>query len=356
MAAAYDVDFYFTSPDAAYWYQPSRFDLDLSELKIRYARNPSRLYRSIVAGEYDAVVSTLSGRASLVAAYGAARRADIPFLLWIGIWEHPRTLFHRLSRPFTRLLYRHADALFVYGSHVAEHVRREVGRERSVFELCQAVDNEVFRRHPPRVAPGNRSDTDGSSVLGCFVGRLDPDKGVDLLLTALAAAPRVRLLVIGEGTDEATGALVRLAARLQISERVEFVGFLPQADLPSRLADCNFLVLPSVTTRKQKEPWGLVVNEAMNCGLPVIATTAVGAAAGGLVVDEITGFVVPERDTAALAAAMNRIAGDVDLRARLGAAARDHVQRWSYDVAAAEFSRGIEAALSPLIRPSQVPT
>ena len=59
-------------------------------------------------------------------------------------------------------------------------------------------------------------------------------------------------------------------------------------------------VLPSITTRLFKEPWGLVVNEAFNQGVPVIATDAVGAAAGGLVENGVNGFVVPEGNSRAI--------------------------------------------------------
>ena len=75
-------------------------------------------------------------------------------------------------------------------------------------------------------------------------------------------------------------------------------------------AACDVLVVPSIRTRTFREPWGLVVNEAMNRGLPVIASDAVGAAAGGLVRDGVNGLVVPAGDSAALAAAIRRLAGD----------------------------------------------
>ena len=67
-------------------------------------------------------------------------------------------------------------------------------------------------------------------------------------------------------------------------------------------AACDVLVVPSVPTRTFREPWGLVVNEAMNQGLAVIATDAVGAAAGGLVRDGENGLIVPAGDERALAA------------------------------------------------------
>jgi glycosyltransferase involved in cell wall biosynthesis len=90
-------------------------------------------------------------------------------------------------------------------------------------------------------------------------------------------------------------------------------------------AGSDVVVVPSVPTRDFLEPWGLVVNEAFDQGVPVIATDAVGAAAGGLVRHEQTGLVVPAGDEHALAAALRRVQDDPVLRARLGAAGRDAV-------------------------------
>ena len=98
------------------------------------------------------------------------------------------------------------------------------------------------------------------------------------------------------------------------------------------------LVVPSVQTRTFREPWGLVVNEAMNQGLAVIATDAVGAAAGGLVRDGHNGLVVSAGDSAALAGAMTRLAQDVPLRARLGTAGKQDVLAFSHQAWAEGFS------------------
>jgi glycosyltransferase involved in cell wall biosynthesis len=82
------------------------------------------------------------------------------------------------------------------------------------------------------------------------------------------------------------------------------------------------VVVPSVPTRDFLEPWGLVVNEAFDREVPVIATTAVGAAAGGLVRHERTGLVVPPGEPEALARALRRLHDDPALRQRLGTAGR----------------------------------
>ncbi len=103
-------------------------------------------------------------------------------------------------------------------------------------------------------------------------------------------------------------------------------------------------MIPSIPTRDFLEPWGLVANEAMNRSLPVIATTAVGAAAGGLVRHEETGLVVPAGDAGALAAALRRLQADPALRARLGAAGREAVAHYSHAAWAAGMSRALAAA------------
>jgi glycosyltransferase involved in cell wall biosynthesis len=111
--------------------------------------------------------------------------------------------------------------------------------------------------------------------------------------------------------------------------------------LRSIYAGADVLVVPSIATRVFREPWGLVVNEAMNQGLPVIASDAVGAAAGGLVRDGRNGLVVPAGDRSALAAAIGRLAADVSMRGSLGNAAAEDVRAFSYDAWADGFSAAL---------------
>ena len=125
---------------------------------------------------------------------------------------------------------------------------------------------------------------------------------------------------------------------------MRFIGHIDQTDLPVLLQASDALVLPSVSTRSFKEPWGLVVNEAMNCRLPVIATDSVGAAAGGLVIHRETGLVVPQRDASALASAIEELACDKMKRRSLGEAASARVLAWNYTAAADAFDAALAAA------------
>src|SRR6185436_3846279 len=104
------------------------------------------------------------------------------------------------------------------------------------------------------------------------------------------------------------------------------------------------VAIPSIPSPRFVEPWGLVANEAMNQRCAVIASDAVGAAAGGLVADGRTGLVVPAGDPGALAAALQRLHADPALRERLGTAAREAVKAHSHAAWATGMSAALQAA------------
>jgi glycosyltransferase involved in cell wall biosynthesis len=266
--------------------------------------------RLAASGRFRAVVAGLSGRVALPAAYAGARAARVPFVLWATIWRHPRTPAHALSYLPLRHLYRHADAIATYGPHVTAYVRSK-GAAQPVFEAPQSVDDAYWR------APAQPRREASHQVM--FAGRLEGEKGLAVLLRAWRrsglSAPGDALILAGDGPFRARA----------VAAGAVCTGRLGPDEVRNLYAGSDVVVVPSVPTRDFLEPWGLVVNEAFDQGVPVIATTAVGAAAGGLVRDEETGLVVPAGDEAALAAALRRLRDDSALRARLGAAGRDAV-------------------------------
>jgi glycosyltransferase involved in cell wall biosynthesis len=345
VAGRFDTDFYFTSLGRE-WYQSPALGLETGALRAGFETRPWLLARALTRGSYDCIVASLVGRGTLLATVAAAQLARRPLILWVGIWRHPTTAFHRLSRPLTRKLYRRADALIVYGPHVARYVAAESGRTEGVFEAPQAVDNERFRRRVDRRQSAKLRAAFGSrnAPLGCFVGRLEPEKGLETLIQAMAlTTTRQKLLLVGSGSLEPD--LRALAASLGIADSVAFAGHVHQRELPTYLQAVDFLVLPSITTSRFKEPWGLVVNEAMNSGLPVIATESVGAAAGGLVVNGETGRVIPEKDPGALGSALDELAANESERLRLGGKGAERVLMWNFEAAADAFERAIAAAI-----------
>ncbi|HKW55640.1 MAG TPA: glycosyltransferase, partial [Stellaceae bacterium] len=162
-------------------------------------------------------------------------------------------------------------------------------------------------------APVARNDlaTPPDVPLALALGRLHVNKGFDVLLAALARAPRLHLWLAGDGELGAT--LRRQAAALGVASRVCFLGW--RDDIPALLAAADFLVCPS-----RHEPLGNVVIEAWAAGLPVIATASDGPRA--LIAEGESGLLVPVDDADALARVMLRLADDRELRLRLAAAGR----------------------------------
>ena len=289
--------------------------------------------RRLANGDYRAVIAGLGGRLALPGAYAAARRKRVPFVLWASLWAHPTTLVHRLSKPATAAIYRRADAVVTYGPHVTRYVAEQRGTEANVFEAPQSVDTAHFGRQvtdDERAEARAKAGAENSPSLLLFVGRLVPEKGVEVLAEAFERAnAQATLAWAGEGpATPAVGTTL---------------GHVAKADLPALYAAADALVLPSVRTATFTEPWGLVVNEAMLQGTPAITSDAVGAAAGGLVQDGRNGLVVPERNPAALAEAITKITGDPDLARTLGDNARHDVAPYTPAAWAAGMRQALHA-------------
>jgi glycosyltransferase involved in cell wall biosynthesis len=148
------------------------------------------------------------------------------------------------------------------------------------------------------------------------------------------------LVLAGMGSERLK--LERFAREKGIADRVRFVGYVPPDKTVPYYAIAWVHVLPSITTPAFKEPWGLVVNEAFNQGVPVVATDAVGATAGGLVQDDVNGFVVPERDSAALAHVLQSILDDHNLSEQLSQNARRIIADWDNERMVLGFRQAIE--------------
>lgn len=334
--------FYFFSEGEEH-YLGSSIQHEPGDVPVRAVRRATVFGQPLLLGleaelrraDYDVVVKCINGRLMVPYVYQLAKRRDIPFVLWTGIWFHPETRVHRLTRPLVERIYRGADAIVTYGDHVKRFVEAAPGvAPGKTFVAGQAIDPRAFSPVVPKF--GNPAEV-------LFIGQLEEHKGVQSLLAAFAVVQDqgARLRLIGSGSLEEE---VRAQARLD--SRIEVLGHVPNADIPAELARARCLVLPSVTTERHRETWGLVVNEAMAAGVPVVATDAVGAAAGGLVRDGHNGLVVPERDPDALAAAIRRLVSDARSARSLGAQARSDVTAFDYPRMAQAFVDATEHAIA----------
>jgi glycosyltransferase involved in cell wall biosynthesis len=323
---------------------------------------PHELFALASSGDYRAVVCPTGGRVAALATWAGARRAHVPLILWASLWAHPRSAAHALSYFALRRLYRSADAVVTYGPHVSAYVSARGAH--NVHVAAQAVDNDFWRAsasgpsHDPRwpwtPASGPPDDPRRPSQTATrflFVGRPVAGKGLPVLAAAWRAAglaPGEAALVLaggaaGSGPDAGSrpDAGPDPAAPGAVDPSIVSLGALTPEQLRDVYAACDVLVVPSQPTRTFREPWGLVVNEAMNQGLAVIATDAVGAAGGGLVRDGANGVIVPAGDERALAAAIARLARDPQLRTGMGRTGAADVLAYDYDAWSEGFSRAL---------------
>jgi glycosyltransferase involved in cell wall biosynthesis len=299
----------------------------------------------VLLGEYDAYIKCINGRFALPVTYLMAHLKRKPFILWTGIWSRLKTPSHRVGFSLTRYFYSHADAIVVYGNHVRSYLISEGVNQDKIFVAPHAVDNNSYRPAVPvdaqvRLRQQLNIPSDQKVIL--FLGRMEPVKGLKYLVEAVNLLNRadVTLVLAGDGSERQRLEILVKEKRLQ--DRVRFAGYVsPDKTLPYYAISTVFL-LPSISLSAGKELWGLVVNEAFNQGLPVIATEAVGAAAGGLVQHGINGFIVPEQDSEALARSLRSVLDDPELHDRMSQNAREIIASWDNEKMVMGFRRAID--------------
>ena len=168
-----------------------------------------------------------------------------------------------------------------------------------------------------------------------FAGRLIRVKGVDVLMRAFGGlreeVGEAQLVVVGDGPEE--GRLRALGRELGMGDAVHFMGFQQRERLVELYACAEVFCLPS-----RHEPWGVVVNEAAACGLPLVVSDRVGAGAD-LVMDGENGYVVAWGDVSALRSALLSCLSDGRRGEAMGRRSREIVGAWGYDKGIEQFGR-----------------
>jgi glycosyltransferase involved in cell wall biosynthesis len=236
------------------------------------------------------------------------RSARIPWVFW---GEAPGyETRSRLARTLRWLAQRPAVCLSAavagIGARASRIYRNMVSPDRPVWNIPYCCDLAPFR---PRDASVSR--VGGPRFLYC--GQLVPRKGVDLLVRSFvriaATHPSSTLTLVGAGPMQ--GELVSMIPE-PLRSRVCFAGFREVEDLPHFFAESDVFILPS-----RHDGWGLVVNQAIGAGLPVIASSAVGAAED-LVRDGENGVIFPNGDEESLTAALKSFADQPERIRRCG--------------------------------------
>jgi glycosyltransferase involved in cell wall biosynthesis len=298
--------------------------------------------RAFAAQRFHAVWLNGYAHGPLLRAFAAAK--------WAGMQVLVRGDSHdglRRAEPVWRLaaqraLFRGVDAFLAMGSANRDFYLRRGARPERIHMAPCSVDNDYFRQRVAMASSGRASllrelRLSPSLPIVLFASKLQHRKRCADLLQAYESIRRqapAQIVVVGDGPERAT--LTEYVRSMGLDE-VRFVGFKNQSELPAFYDLCDIFVLPA-----EREPWGLVVNEAMNAGKPIVASDAVGAARD-LVLHGRTGCVYPVGDIAALARNLRLLIEDADLRRFLGDNARALVAQWGIDATVAGVCSAIRA-------------
>ena len=303
----------------------------------------SGLHRALNHARPDVV---LCGGYNHLAYWQATRWAKAnrtPFILWSESTSFDRRPKYRIIE-FMKSRFLNSCAAFLVPGKSSSHYLEQLGVPASlIFTAPNAVDTCLFsklstaaRQDETRV----RSAHNLPAHYFLYVGRLVKEKGIFDLLEAYAQlSPEIQkqtaLVFVGSGSEQAE--LAKRASKIT-SGRVQFLNFMHRDELPAIYALADAFIFPT-----HSDPWGLVVNEAMACGLPVVATNVAGCTAD-LVEHASNGFIFAPADVTALSSTMKNLAEDSTLRTAMGRRGRARIDQYS----PAAWAQGVVQAVTSL--------
>jgi glycosyltransferase involved in cell wall biosynthesis len=249
----------------------------------------------------------------------------------------------RFYRPFVKRLVQSGDAIitptplhYTASQELPQWIPQErtrvvpYGIDYARFHKCPPQADEIRRRH-------------GGRFLIFALGRHVYYKGLEYLVRAMRDLPDAQAVIGGKGP--LTPQLESLARELGVAERVDFLGRIPDDELPAYYYACDVFCMPSV---ERAEAFGIVQLEAMACGKPVVCCR-LGNGVNWVNLDGVTGLSVATRDAPALARALQTLSKDTELRIRLGSQGRERALR---DFSTQAMARGtLEAYRAALSAP-----
>jgi glycosyltransferase involved in cell wall biosynthesis len=253
--------------------------------------------------------------------------------------DNVKTRFKEISKAF---FFKRCHGFFCYGTRSKEYVQSYGIDAKLIYSPCQAAAlphdydaADVLKRY--EAAPA--SDEQAPTFL--FVGRLSQEKALDDLIEAFRRIqkqmPTAKLVLAGSGIERET--LERQVTRSSLERSITFLGNRTPHQIGELLERCTALVLPS-----RQEPWGLVVNEALSYGCPVVVSSICGCTPE-LVVSGVTGYGFPAGDVAALRAAMLQVIVLRKQRLKTAKQCLEVISQFTPERAASEILRGCSQIL-----------
>jgi len=309
---------------------------------------PVGLLKVLVSGGFDIIVCLNWTEIYTLFCLIYGKLTQTPVILWEDSIPRPPSRLKRFLAPAIRRMFGAYDAMVAMSSKCKNYLIEWGGKPHAVFLSSYSIDNNLF--------PNDSNESLflrerlnhilglGDSKVVLFVGQFILRKGIIELLDAfrklVITHGNVILLMVGDGPMRRQ--IEAFAADNGLLGRIVLPGYVRQKDLSSYYARSDVFVLPS-----HYETFGVVICEAMACGLPVITTEMVGAAPD-LVKDGVNGFVVPPGNIGALHCALDEILRDKNRRLRMAEASQTMIAEWTIDKAVNGFCQAIEYSLDSL--------
>ena len=306
------------------------------------------LWKFIRQGKFDAIISHIGYvRATFWIAYFAARSKGIPFIFGTDASRLEPRDESKWKLAVKRVLW---PAVFSLAGQVL--TASSAGRDMMislgfppdrVSMTLDTVDNHWWLAQASAVDRDEARRSLGfapEEKIILFCAKLQPWKRPMDLLHAFASAaiPNTKLIFAGDGAQRAE--LEKEAAVRGVSDKVQFLGFVNQSQLPKLYKAADLMVIPS-----RYEPFGLVVNESMLCGCPVVASDRVGAVRD-LITHSETGYVYPCGDTGALATLLRNILDNPAQLQSVRVNASQRISAWTPQASADALVEAVERALA----------
>ncbi len=300
------------------------------------------VWGAIRGGRYDAVMLHGYNYAAYVLSFLAAKSCGLPVFMrsetHLGLQR--RTFRRWLRDSVLSFAYRFIDGFMAIGSANRDYYRALGVPEHKIYDAPYTVDNERFisaaqLSEKERAGLRRRFGLPANQPVVLYASKLTPRKHPDDVVRALRLLQSegigASLLLVGSGAMES--ALRTLVSSSGVND-VAFGGFVNQSELPRVLAASDVFVLPA-----ENEPWGLIVNEAMCAGLPVVVANEIGCVPD-LVRHGENGLLVRAGDVTGLADALRILLSSEALRRAMGSNGLAIIRGWSYE----RCRQGVRAA------------
>jgi len=280
-----------------------------------------KLIKELLKRDYDIILTSIPSSIHSHIAFLLAKITGKKYIIWVEEWHwdatahpYPKKLLKRLLYSYSKFLLKNADACIVQGSLTKEFCLNIGVNKEKIFVAtpCAVNYSEIPNEDLRKILHlGNKK-----IILYC--SRIIKLKGLEYLIKSFALLEEnmndVFLLIAGDGPFKKE--CEQLAKKLSI-KNILFTGYVDPRDVGDYYRACDVFVLPSIFLSGQYEGWGLVINEAMAFGKPIVTTDAVGAAPD-MVKDGINGYVVKNKNVDELYKALYKILSNDVLKEKMG--------------------------------------